>query len=231
VKVALCLLVWNELEGCRIDIPNLPGELFDEVFAVDGGSNDGTVEYLRSQNIFVVSQVERGLNAAYWQAIETTKCDAVVFFFPKGTIPPSDLVSFRRLLEEGYELVVAGRTLPGARNEEDARLLKPRKWMVQLLGWLVALRWRREGTWIRDILHGVRAFSVRGFRRMNPSRNGITIDLETTARAYRLRLRCAEFPTTEIARPAGRSNFRILPTGLKLLRWLLRELVHPVTGK
>jgi hypothetical protein len=38
MKVSLCLMVWNELEGCEID-------------AIDGGSSDVTVEYLADQGI------------------------------------------------------------------------------------------------------------------------------------------------------------------------------------
>ena len=56
VKISLCLLVWNELEGCKIDVPNLPRDSFEETYAVDGGSTDGTVEYLESQGIPVYRQ-------------------------------------------------------------------------------------------------------------------------------------------------------------------------------
>ena len=47
MKISLCLIVRNELEGCKVDVPNLPFSEFDEVFAIDGGSTDGTIEYLK----------------------------------------------------------------------------------------------------------------------------------------------------------------------------------------
>lgn len=224
MKISLCLLVWNEIGGCQIDLPLLPLDQFEEVFAIDGGSNDGTVEYLQAQGITVHAQIRRSLNAAYWQGIETSRMDAVVFFFPKGTLPPADVLQFRPLLESGCQLVVASRRLKGSRNEEDSSFLKPRKWGVQALGLLVSLLWRREGWRVRDVLHGVRAFTVSGFRAMDPSRTGVSTDLETVVRSYRLRLRRAEFPTTEIARPFGETRFKILPTGIKLLQYLGREL-------
>lgn len=46
MTISLCLLVRNELEGCKADLPRLPLKEFDEVYGVDGGSSDGTVEYL-----------------------------------------------------------------------------------------------------------------------------------------------------------------------------------------
>jgi glycosyltransferase involved in cell wall biosynthesis len=224
VKISLCLLVWNEMEGCKLDVPNLPRDTFDEVFAIDGGSSDGTVEFLQSHGIPVHRQMERGLNAAYWCGIEVSRADAIVFFFPKGTLPSADLRQFRSFLENGCDLVIASRNIAGANNEEDVRFFRPRKWLANVLSVIVALIWKREGWRVRDVLHGVRAMTIHGFRAMAPSRTGLSIDLETVVASYRLRLQRAEFPTTEIPRPFGQTHFRILPTGLKLLRCLLWEL-------
>jgi glycosyl transferase family 2 len=224
VKISLCLLVWNELEGCRIDVPNLPRAAFDEVYAVDGGSTDGTVEYLESQGIPVYRQPKRGLNAAYIHAVERSSGDAVVVFFPKGTIAAESVLAFRPLFEAGNELVIASRNISGASNEEDHQLLKPRKWGVMALALTVALLWRREGHFVHDVLHGYKGFTVAAFKRIAPLDHGLSIDLEMTARAYRLRLKRAEFPVTEIARPFGETRFKILPTALRLSRYLWWEL-------
>ena len=58
------------------DVPQLPRDAFDEVFAVDGGSTDGTVAYLRSQGIPIHHQRTRGLNGAYVSANAISTCDA-----------------------------------------------------------------------------------------------------------------------------------------------------------
>ena len=224
MKISLCLLVLNEIEGCQLDVPNLPQDAFDEVFAVDGGSTDGTVEFLQTHGIQVHRQSEPGLNAAYWHSIEVSCADAVVFFFPKGTLPPEHLHQFRPWLESGCDLVIASRNIAGASNEEDSRFFRPRKWLANTLGLIVALIWKREGWRVRDVLHGVKALTVDGFRAMNPSRTGISIDLEIVVRSYQLRLQRAEFPTREIPRPFGKTHFKILPTGLKMLRYLASEL-------
>ena len=57
IRVGLCLLTLDELQGCRNDVPNLPLDAFDEVFALDGGSTDGTVEFLQEQGIQVVDRI------------------------------------------------------------------------------------------------------------------------------------------------------------------------------
>lgn len=223
MKISLCLLVWNELEGCKIDVPTLPRDVFDEVYAVDGGSIDGTTEYLISMGIPVYQQPKRGLNAAYHHAVQKSTCDAVVVYFPKGTISSASLYDFRPLLESGCDLVVASRNIPGAYNEEDDGLMKPRKWGVLALSAFASLLWRREGYWVRDVLHGYKGFTVAGFRKMELLDHGLSIDIEMVIRSYRLKLKRAEFPVSEVARPFGDTRFKILPTANKLLKYLWFE--------
>lgn len=224
MKISLCLIVRNELEGCKVDVPNLPFSEFDEVFAIDGGSTDGTIEYLEQQGITVYRQVNRGLNNAYVLANQMAKCEAVVAFFPKATLPTSDLYKFRPLLESGIQLVVASRQITGSVNEEDGHLLRPRKWAVYILGLCVAALWRREGPWIRDVLHGVKAWNKVAFSKMAILERGLSIDLEMVVRSYKLKLSRIEFATTEAERPHGESAFKIWPTGKQLLKYLWFEL-------
>ena len=97
MRISLCLLVWNELEGCRFTVPQLPRHHFEEIYAVDVESTDGTAEYLASQGIPVYLQPKRGLNAAYVHAVEKSNCDAVVVFFPKGNVAPADEQVYKEL--------------------------------------------------------------------------------------------------------------------------------------
>lgn len=224
MKVSLCLIVWNEFEGCVADVPRLPFDAFDEIFAVDGGSTDGTVEYLEAQGIPVYRQPKRGLNAAYVHANYCATGDAIVSFFPKGTIPPQDLLKFRPLFEQGLQLVVASRQISGSINEEDNSLLRPRKWAVWALSMLAALVWRREGYRVRDVLHGVKGWTKAAFQKMHVLDSGLSIDIEMVVRSYKLRLPRWEFPTQESSRPYGQTHFQAWPTGKKLLAYLWFEL-------
>jgi hypothetical protein len=225
-STSLCFIVMNELSGCREDIPRIDFSGFDEVFAIDGNSTDGTAQYLESSGITVHRQKVRSLNAAYWQAVEATKSENLIVFFPKGTIDPAVVYEFKRLLET-CEVVVASRLGEGASNEEDQHILRPRKWGIQVLSMFTSLVWRREGPRMRDVLHGVKGFSVSAFRRMKIADRGVTIDLEMNVRAYRLGLSRCEIPVQENARVAGQTNFPIWPTGWKLAKFLVRELVSP----
>jgi hypothetical protein len=221
--IALCFLVWNERQGCEVDLPSIDRSIFDEVFAIDGGSTDGTAEVFGKYGIPVHRQAQQGLNAAYWQAVETATSDCIVVFFPKGTLSPSILPVFRELLNRGEEFVVASRVMPGGRCEEDDKWLKPRKWGIRCLAAVSSFLWRRKGPIVWDVLHGVKGFSKAAFLAMNPSRTGLTIDLEMVIRAYKSGIPRLEFPVNESSRSYGTTRFKILPTGIKLAKCLLAE--------
>lgn len=228
MKISLCLIVLNELKGCQIDVPKLPRDRFDEIFAIDGGSTDGTVEYLQEAGIVVHQQPKRGLNAAYVHANRVASTDAVIAFFPKGTLATQDLLQFAPLFAQGYDLVIASRNIAHAHNEEDGHWWRPRKWGVGALAAVSALLWRREGAWIRDVLHGFKGWKRAAFSRMDIVEQGLSIDLEMVIRCYRLRLKCCEFPTREGKRTYGESHFKVWPTGKKLASYLLFELRRPI---
>ncbi len=177
MKISLCLLVRNELGGCRTDVPLLPREDFYEVFAVDGASTDGTIEYLEGEGIAVHQQTRKSLNAAYHHAVEVATGDALIVFFPKGTIDPACLHGLAEALQDGVEMVIASRNIEGGANEEDGHFFRPRKWGVGALSLFASVVWRREGSRVHDVLHGVKGFTKDVFRRMEVSEMGVTVDL------------------------------------------------------
>ena len=224
MRLTLCLLTWNELAGCENDVPHLPLDEFDEVYAIDGGSKDGTIEYLRGRGITVHPQDRPTYNGAYLCAFRHCTTDALVFFHPKGSIDPASVLAFRPLFEQGADLVIASRIGPGARNEEDDHFLKHRKWFVMGLGLLISLLWRRSGTHVWDVLHGFRGMRKDAFFAIDPLPAGVSIDLEMVARAYRQRMRIATYPVEERPRLGGSTHFKAWPTGKRLLKYVWSEL-------
>lgn len=228
MKITLCLLTFNEIVGCENDIPQIKkiSDQFDEIYAIDGGSKDGTLGYLKEQNIPVYIQPKRGLNAACHYAIEKCTTDAIIFFHPKGAIPVQDTLKFKNLFENGYDFVIGSRLIKGAKNEEDDNFLKPRKWFVEILAFVASVLYKKRGQkTLWDALHGFRGVTLSGYRRMDLRDEGmVTIDIEMVIRSYRGEIKSTEFPTTETARLAGTTHFKAIPTGLKILQYLKREL-------
>lgn len=224
MKIALIMLTWNEIEGVKHDVPLIDKSQFDEIFCIDGGSTDGTVEYLTSQGIPVYQQTAKGLNQACKDGCDHCTADAFVFFHPKGSVPVEDTYKFRKFYEEGYEFVVASRMMKGAHNEEDGKLIKARKWFVLSLGLIAKILYKREGNTVWDTLHGFRGMTVDAFKRCEISDMSPSVDIEMVCRSYMLHLKRIEFPTTEHERIQGTSHFKAWPTGKKLLKYLWWEV-------
>lgn len=224
MTVALCLITWNELEGCKHDIPLIDRTQFDQIYCIDGGSTDGTVEYLEEQGITVYQQSAKGLNQACKDGAEKCTCDAFVFYHPKGSIPVEDTYKYRDYFEQGYDLVVGSRMMKESLNEEDGKLLKPRKWFVLALGQFAAILFRKEGYKVRDVLHGFRGMKKESFMQLNISDMSPSIDIEMVCRSYKLGLKRIEFPTKEKSRVAGTTHFKAIPTGKKLLKYIFWEI-------
>ncbi len=224
MTISLCLITWNELVGCQHDIPLIDRSNFDEIYCIDGGSTDGTVEYLEASGIKVYKQTKKGLNQACKDGVHNCKSDAIVFFHPKGTVPVEDTYKFAFWFEQGYELVVASRMMKEAQNEEDGKILKPRKWFVLMLGVFAKLLFKREGNTIWDTLHGFRGMTVEAFNKCNISDMSPSVDIEMVCRSYKYRIKRVEFPTREGARSYGESHFKAFSTGKKLIKYILWEI-------
>ena len=224
MTVALCLLTWNEIDSVRHDVPKINLKKFDQVFCIDGGSTDGTVGFLEENGIEVICQKKRGINAACIEAVEHCECDAFVFYHPKGTIPVSDIYKFRKYYEKGYEFVVGSRMMRGARNEEDGKLFRLRKWFVLGVGLALKILFKWEGNTIWDTMHGFRGMTKESFERIGISDFDRSIDVEMVSRSYKYRTKRIEFPTTETGRLGGETHFKALSTGWQVIKYIWWEL-------
>ncbi len=228
MKIALVILTFNEYECLKIVYPTIPkplaGGAFDEVYAIDGGSTDGTVEYYREQNIPVIAQSRRGRGDAFLQAFDKIDADAYLFFSPDGNEDVKDFGKFRPLLEKGADLVIASRMMKDASNEEDHQVLKWRKWANNAFNFLSNLFFRKKGPYITDSINGYRAITKAAAQKLKLDAPDYTIEYQMTIRAFKNKLAIAEFPTQELARVSGETKAHSIPTGLRFLKCLFKEL-------
>ncbi len=226
LNISLCLIVKNEIEGCKHDIPLIPKNAFDEIIAIDGGSTDGTVNYLINNNIKVYNQKIKGLNNAYLEANEKAINENVIVFFPKKSLDPKIVLEFKKYFETNHDLIIASRMLKNSKNEEDNKIFKYRKWSTILLSYLVSFVWKKNGNSIKDILHGVKGWKKDSFKKMVLQNKGLTIDLEMVIQSYKLKINRIEFPVKEIEIRGRKTNFPFWSTGLKLLKFLVYEIFN-----
>lgn len=228
MKIALCILTRNERACLEVVFPAVLAATatagFDKVYAIDGGSTDGTVEFFKQHDIPVIGQSLRGRGEAFNIAFRTIEADAFVFFSPDGNEDPQDLSRFKPLLEQGADLVIASRMMKGARNEEDGQLLRWRKWANNAFNLMANLAFRRSGPFITDSINGYRAITANAARQLQLDASDYTIEYQMTMRALKARMRVVEFPTIEGQRIAGETQAQSIPTGLRFLWAFGREL-------
>jgi len=219
----LIILTYNELEGVKSLFDKIPIEKVDEYFVIDGNSKDGTLEYLKERRIPVIIQDEPGRGVAFKIGVENAKNNNVVFFSPDGNESPEDIEKIFQLLEEGYDLVIASRFLPGARNEEDDSLFPIRAWVNKIFTLIANLLWNR-GKYITDTINGYRGIKKDVFKILNLDAKGFTIEYQMTIRAMKLKLKIIEIPTYEGNRIGGKTKAKSIPTGITFVKMLIKEI-------
>lgn len=222
-RSALFISTLNEIEALPKQFPHIPVSAFDEVYALDGGSTDGTLEFFKKNGIKAIKPVKKG--AIFNAGAMITKCEYLVFFAPDGNENPDDILRLLDGLKEGNDMVIASRFMKGGKNEEDKSVFKWRKWVSQAFNILVQVRW---GGHITDTINGFRAVRRSKLVEMNPEPTGFDIEFQMSIRALKLGHKVSEIPTIEGDRLGGKSTAYSWPTGRLILKRYLKEFFTSV---
>lgn len=221
---ALVLLTLNEIEGLQALWPRLPIGEFAEVFAVDGGSTDGTREFFADKGIPVVVQPIRGRGVAFRVAAEASHAERLVFFSPDGNEDPDDIVRLDDLLVQGADLAIARRFGPGAVNEEDTEVLRLRARVNDALSRLANGLFGRGQPRVYDTINGFRALRRAALLDLATTVKRFPIEYQITIRALSRGWHIAELPTKEGQRIGGERKAASWPVGVDHLKVLATEL-------
>jgi len=230
MKIALCLLTRNEHECLKVIFPKIPPPTpeagYDSIYAIDGGSIDGTIEYFNEHNVPVIGQSKRGRGEAFLLAFKQIDADAYIFFSPDGNEEIADLPRFRKHLESGADLVIASRMMSGAFNEEDVSFWRPRKWANKVFNLLANLFFRNSSrnSFVTDSINGYRAIKKTAAYTLALDASDYTIEYQMTMRALSNGLNIHEFPTHEGQRVAGETGAQSIPTGIRFIKRFISEL-------
>ncbi len=221
VQTSLIILTRNEIEGLKALIRKIPFETADEYFAIDYKSTDGTLEFFKKHQIEIVAQKEPGRGKAFELGALRAKGKYLAFFSPDGNENPADIPKLITLLKNGADLAIASRFMKGSRNEEDDKVLKPRAWANRMFSLAVRVFW---GGKVTDSINGYRAIRKDALKKLRLDASGFAVEYQMTIRALKLGLKVSEIPTIEGNRIGGQSTSYAIPTGLKFLGYLLREI-------
>ena len=224
MKISLVILTLNEIIGLRKNFIKIPLDVVDEVFAIDGGSTDGSLEFYTENGIPYYVQDKKGRGEAFRLAFEKAKGDALIFFSPDGNEDPNNIPDFKIFLENGSDMVIATRFIKGAHNEEDELFFKWRKWANQVFTLMANVTWNKRA-YVTDTINGFRAIKRTTWKKISLDGPGYTIEYQSSIRCFKKGLKISEFPTYEYPRFDDKIGSPSIPTGIAFLKLYFRELL------
>jgi dolichol-phosphate mannosyltransferase len=150
MKLSVVIPAYNEEEtvGETVEgiVSALTRERIDhEVIVVNDSSRDDTAAVVRaiadrsSQVRCIDSPYRGGFGLAVRAGLEAYSGDAVAIMMADGSDSPEDLVTYQRLLEEGYECAFGSRFVHGAQVHDYPRL---KLMMNRLVNWGIRVLFR-----------------------------------------------------------------------------------------
>jgi len=222
MKSTLVILTRNEIEGVKAMFGKIPFAKFDECFAIDGGSTDGTVEFFKEKGIEVKSQSKRGRGQAFRQAFSAASGDILIFFSPDGNENPDDAEKLKEAIEQGYDMAIASRFSPQSQSDDSDSRIPYRSWGNKFFTLLANLSF---GGHLQDSINGFRAIRKDKFAELKLNAEGFAIEYQMSMRAMKLKHKIKEIPTQEGQRIGGQSTAKSIPTGIKLFKILWKEIL------
>jgi glycosyltransferase involved in cell wall biosynthesis len=220
MKYALVMPVLNELEGLKVILPRIKKDWLDEIVIVDGGSQDGSIEYAQSLGFNVTPQKEKGLIAGIREGIQVTKSDVIIGFTPDNNMIPEKIPELIKKMEEGYDMVIVSRYLAGAKSYDDTIVSGFGNWLFTML---VNLFFRTNYT---DVLGFFRAYRKDLLKELNINEIPLSIDTLLCIRCKKYKKRVAEIPGDEPPRIGGKSSRSIVGNGIIELKTILSEFIN-----
>jgi glycosyltransferase involved in cell wall biosynthesis len=129
MKTTLVVMTLNEIEGMKAIMPQINSKWVDQILVIDGGSNDGTIEYSKSMGYDVYVQTKKGIRHGMIEGWDKIKGNYVITFSPDGNSKPELIPDLIRKTKEGYDMVIASRYAEGAKSEDDDKVTCFGNWL------------------------------------------------------------------------------------------------------
>ncbi len=204
---------YNERENINRFTDSVRSALPDaDLLIVDDDSPDGTGALAdayseRDPRVRVLHRPGKlGLGTAYVQAFSRGMAEGYDRFFEMDadlSHDPRYLADFVRALDEGYDVVIGSRNVPGGGVEGWG----PGRHFISKGGSLYSQT--ILGLPVRDLTSGYKAYTRRALEAINLSTvhsNGYSFQIETTFRAVLRGMRVKEVPIVFVDRTAGHSK-------------------------
>lgn len=194
---------------------DIPKDKVDEVLVADGGSTDGTQELVKKLGYQIVTQEKKGFGAAIASGISHAKGDVIVVLNADGSMDPKDIPRLLEKIDQGYDLVLSSRYLPGAGSEDDTFIhFIGNKIFTFLCNMLYGVN-------VSDILYFFLAARKEIFKKIKPTCLHAGYCVEVPIKARQAGFKIGEIPSFEKKRTAGKAKVNAFTAGFKIFKTIL----------
>lgn len=234
LKTTLVIMTLNEIDGCRAIISQIKPEWCEQILFIDGGSTDGTVEWIQENGFQLHKQEKTGIRQGYKEAWHLIEGDIVITFSPDGNCISEKIPELIAKMQEGYDMVIGSRYLGDATSDDDDMVTGWGNWFFTktvnvLFGGdftdvMVIFRAYRTDMVKRLNLDDEKAFGwVDKIFFLPPGQ--LSWEPLLSVRAQKRGCKIAEIPASEPARIGGERKLKVIRWGGAIYFQFLREFI------
>tara|TARA_B100000315_G_scaffold238616_1_gene256575 strand:- start:79 stop:801 length:723 start_codon:yes stop_codon:yes gene_type:complete len=227
-SVTLLVPVLNERGGMEIILPRISKDWVERILIVDGGSNDGSLEYARENGYEVFTQTLKGPRGAFLECFQKITTDYVLTFSPDGNCIPEVIPELIEKIHEGYDMVIASRYKDDAQSYDDTLLSGTGN---AFFTWLIS---KLHGHAYTDSLNIFRIYKTKIYFDLDMGKDGsywqeklfftsLGIEPLLSIRAAKKGLKIEEIAADEPNRVWGEAKVQIVRWGCAYLLQILTE--------
>jgi len=219
-KVSIIIACKNEGAGIKKILESVK-QYSDDIVVIDGHSNDGTEETVRSFKASFFLDNKKGRGDAIKIGIKKAKGEVLVFFDADGSHDEKDIPALvDPIFKKEVDLVVGSRRTGGSFdvNVNFTGIIRSAG-----CDFLVSLVNRKFKTSLTDILYSFRAIRTSTARKLNFKSDDFCIEQEVVISCLKNGYKVKEIPSREKSRGWGKSKLHTL-IGIKFILLILKVL-------
>ena len=214
-KITVQIAALNEGKSIPQVLKNISREGIDEVLVVDGHSTDNTVEIAKSFGCRVLVQPGKGFGDAHMHGFKNATGDIIVVMDADYSQDPKDIPRLLAKLNEGYDVAMGSRYMPGAKTEEETP--------VRFIG-------NKMFTFLTNLVHGMKTSDCLYFfiatrkevlNSLDLKSKGFAFCVEALVKMHKAGYKIGEVPCVEHKRFADESRVNAFTDGLRILWQML----------